>query len=234
VAQLTPLLGADRDSVVAALDDLTAEGHVKKLGSAFISSASWTGLVGRVEQVLRSYHLSHPLHRGMAKEELRSKVSWPRSTWPATLRALTEAGVVDEHSALVSSPGYSGGTATRRDEADRVLEVLRQNPFSPPSGNELLAAARTDYALLSAMAVDGEVVRVGEDIFFARSAYDGMVSKTMELLRQDGEVTVATLRDACGTSRKYALSFLEHLDGERITRRRGDVRVPGSKAAAWS
>jgi hypothetical protein len=33
------------------------------------------------------------------------------------------------------------------------------------------------------------------------------------------------------TSRKYVLSFLEHLDSERITRRIGDARVLGSKGA---
>jgi selenocysteine-specific elongation factor len=233
-AQLAALLGMDRESIMATLGDLAREGQVRKLGTAFISGASWAGLVGRVEQAVQSYHLAHPLHRGMPKEELRSKVSWPRSTWAATVRALVETGVVDEQGALVALPGYAGGTATRRDEADRVLEVLRQNPFSPPSGNELLTAAQTDHTLLSAMVLDGEVVRVGDDIFFDRSAYDSMVSKTMELLRRDGEVSVAALRDACGTSRKYALSFLEHLDGERITKRMGDVRVPGSKAAAWS
>jgi hypothetical protein len=38
------------------------------------------------------------------------------------------------------------------------------------------------------------------------------------------------VRDTFGTSRKYALSLLEHLDDEHITRRNGDARTLGSKA----
>jgi selenocysteine-specific elongation factor len=38
-------------------------------------------------------------------------------------------------------------------------------------------------------------------------------------------VSVGQLRDRFGSSRKYALAFLEHLDEQRITRRAGDSRV---------
>ncbi|MCI0888410.1 MAG: SelB C-terminal domain-containing protein, partial [Chloroflexi bacterium] len=44
-------------------------------------------------------------------------------------------------------------------------------------------------------------------------------------LRQHGKVTVAEVRDMFGTSRKYALAVLEHLDEEHVTRRVGDERV---------
>ena len=37
--------------------------------------------------------------------------------------------------------------------------------------------------------------------------------------------SVADLRDTFGTTRKYAVPFMEHLDEIRLTRRQGDVRV---------
>jgi selenocysteine-specific elongation factor len=36
---------------------------------------------------------------------------------------------------------------------------------------------------------------------------------------------VAQVRDMFGTSRKYALALMEHLDDRRVTRRVGDERV---------
>jgi selenocysteine-specific elongation factor len=33
------------------------------------------------------------------------------------------------------------------------------------------------------------------------------------------------MRDLFGTTRKYAIPFLEHLDEQKVTRRVGDVRV---------
>jgi selenocysteine-specific elongation factor len=38
-------------------------------------------------------------------------------------------------------------------------------------------------------------------------------------------VTVSALREGLGTSRKYAVPLLEHLDATGRTRRVGDVRV---------
>ncbi len=52
-----------------------------------------------------------------------------------------------------------------------------------------------------------------------------MLETVVERLRNGETVTVATVRDLFGTSRKYALAFLEYLDSEHITRRRGDERV---------
>ena len=45
------------------------------------------------------------------------------------------------------------------------------------------------------------------------------------VIERDGSITLAGLRDELGTSRKYAQAYLEHLDGEHITLRRGDERV---------
>lgn len=40
---------------------------------------------------------------------------------------------------------------------------------------------------------------------------------------------LAAFRDRLGTSRKYALAFLEYFDAEGITIRKGDVRLLGRR-----
>jgi selenocysteine-specific elongation factor len=42
------------------------------------------------------------------------------------------------------------------------------------------------------------------------------------IVERDGAVTLATLRDELGTSRKFAQAFLEHLDATKVTVRRPD------------
>jgi selenocysteine-specific elongation factor len=44
-------------------------------------------------------------------------------------------------------------------------------------------------------------------------------------LAKNKTVTVAQVRDAFNTSRKYALALLEYTDQQHITRRVGDERV---------
>ncbi len=41
--------------------------------------------------------------------------------------------------------------------------------------------------------------------------------------------TLSQLREALGTTRKYAVPLVTLLDGRGITRRRGDLRIAGSR-----
>ena len=44
-------------------------------------------------------------------------------------------------------------------------------------------------------------------------------------LEHDDELEIPALRDELGTSRKYLIPLLEHVDGLGLTRLRGGVRV---------
>ena len=49
--------------------------------------------------------------------------------------------------------------------------------------------------------------------------------RVIEIIEDEGEITLARLRDELRTSRKYAQAYLEHFDGAKLTLRRGDARV---------
>ena len=98
---------------------------------------------------------------------------------------------------------------------------------APPAITGLPGA---DAELLEALVGRGEVVAIADGVHLGRAAYEEMVAAALEAIDAQGSVTVAALRDRFGTSRKYALALLEHLDDERITRRVGDARVRGSRA----
>jgi len=51
------------------------------------------------------------------------------------------------------------------------------------------------------------------------------VALVREMVAEQGSVTVASLRDRMGASRRPVLALLEHLDARRVTRRVGDARV---------
>jgi hypothetical protein len=49
------------------------------------------------------------------------------------------------------------------------------------------------------------------------------------MLNNDEKLTVASLREKLGSTRKYTLPILEETDRLRITERQGDIRVKGDK-----
>ena len=99
------------------------------------------------------------------------------------------------------------------------LRQLAENPYSPPTDRPI------DPELVAALAEKGEVVRASEDVVFLKSAYDEMVEGVRKHASESGQITITDVREMFGTSRKYTLALLEHLDRLQVTRRVGDERV---------
>ena len=84
-----------------------------------------------------------------------------------------------------------------------------------------------DAEVLNALLDRGDLVKVGDDIFYPRATYEAMVARILAVIDERGSASVADLRDLFQTTRKYAVPFMEPLDEVRVTRRQGDVRVRG-------
>jgi selenocysteine-specific elongation factor len=70
-----------------------------------------------------------------------------------------------------------------------------------------------------------KLVQCGPEVALLAETYDAAVQRVRELIQRDGQITAAQVRDAFGTTRKYALGLLEHLDATGVTKRVGDARV---------
>ncbi len=121
------------------------------------------------------------------------------------------------------------GRVIRADAIDPLeghpwLDALDAEPFTPPAPpddigrNEIRELVRR-----------GAVVEV-DGVAFSTAAVAQAADVVRDLLAaQPDGATVAEIRDALGTSRKYVLPLLSHLDGTGRTRRRGDLRIAGPR-----
>ena len=133
---------------------------------------------------------------------------------------LQRQSVVEEDGALVRLPAYEPTlSAAQSEQVIAYLRLLNSDPFSPPTDAPL------DREVLNLLDEQGKIVRVSETVAFSATAYKDMVDIISEYIRDNGEISVANVRDVLGTSRKYALALMDHLDHKRITRRVGDARV---------
>ena len=120
------------------------------------------------------------------------------------------------------------GRARRADAADvladhPVIAELAASPFSPP------AASGVTQRELLALQARGDLVHA-DGIWFAASAVEAAAVRIAGLLgAQPDGVTVAEIREELGTTRKYALPLVGHLDRTGVTRRRGDLRIAGPR-----
>ena len=71
----------------------------------------------------------------------------------------------------------------------------------------------------------GEAVRITKELAFSTEALSQFEQAVRTRLADGASASAAELRDAMGTTRKYAIPLLEYFDDKGITRRSGDERV---------
>jgi selenocysteine-specific elongation factor len=246
VRQVVQRSSLDQSRAVQAVASLMAEGKILYIGapaptpdatrpgqfdpaalpSAIIMSAeAWQDLMQRVQALLARYHAQNPLRRGMNKEELRSRLGQVVGSSRAFAGVMTlgvERGLIAEDATTYRLPGHRVSfTPAQREQIERLRRALEHNPYSPPTPAELGVEPEVVAALVDA----GELVRIGDELYYSRQAYEQLREGILKAIDERGEINVATMRDLFGTTRKYAIPFLEHLDEQKVTRRVGDVRV---------
>ena len=102
-------------------------------------------------------------------------------------------------------------------EAAELLEELRTTGAEPPTAG-LTPALRL-------LVKRGDAVELGGSLFAARQAAESVLQRIKTICREEGEISLAGLRDDLGTSRKFAQAWLEYSDASGVTSRTGDVRV---------
>lgn len=208
--------------VMGTIDQLRSTHRVVVVGSnkdaLLFTAEGWENFAKKAKAMVEHYHRRFPARTGMPKGELASRLQLaPHSS---ALDKLFEEGVLLDRGTFVCLPTYKVQLLEQQQkEIATFLQALDENPYSPPS--DIVISGD----LLNLLLEQRQVVKVAEGIVFSAKAYDDMVSKVVDYIKEKGQVTVAEARDILGTSRKYALALLEHMDERKITRRTGDVRV---------
>src|SRR5258706_8085318 len=173
----------------------------------------------------------------MPREEWRARLGLSAREGGDVVEALAAAGDLAEvtagapaaRGAFVGGPGHEPRlTAEQEQRWLGVLARFRREPYAPPTRPEV--EDELGVEVTAALIERGTLVRVSETILLEAGAYVEARCRVVEHLRTHETLTVADARDLLGTTRKYMLAIFEHLDEQRITRRRGDDRVLGPAA----
>jgi selenocysteine-specific elongation factor len=239
IQQVQVALGIAPGEIEVALGTLVESGRVRQLGDGgqVMLEESWQRLSRGVLEWLDDYHRRWPLRSGAPRDELRNAFcpGWPARRFATVLSLLASAGLVTAAGDRVSRQGYR--PVPEGELADLVRSIdgqYRAAGVTPPDPDELAPRVPAHSAFCQAFEylVDtGVLVRVHEGMFFHRDVLAAAWRELSAYLRRHGAVTVSDFRQELGTSRKYAVPLLEYFDGQKLTRREGDLRLPGQAAA---
>ncbi len=177
----------------------------------------------RATAYLADYHARHPLVPGARRDEVGGELGVrSQRALDELVHALADRGDVRIEGAIVALPDFSIElSAADRERAASFLAAARAEPYSPPAPSSF----GMNDALIGALVVTGEVVRVADQIVYPAEVFERIRDEVLAWLDREGSIALSEYRDLFDTSRKYAQPTLEHLDELRVTRRKGDVRV---------
>ena len=179
----------------------------------------WLTLKENILAALASFHKTTPLKRGMPREELKSRLKLPARLFNAVLKQLD----IQDGGAWLALPGHDiRFSPTQQAKASELMKKFAAAPYTPPSVKECQAEVGED--VFAAMLELGDLKLVSPEVAFRSSDYEQMTARVHASISQNGQVTAAEVRDLFGTSRKFALALLEHLDAIGVTIRDGDFR----------
>lgn len=185
----------------------------------FYSAAGWSALRSEAEGAVAGFHRAYPLRPGMPREELRNRLKLKAGPFLRVVISLSDQGVFESDGALVWLPSHTVQLSSQQQsDVDAYLKLLASDPYSPPTDSPL------DTELLAGLEAQGNVVRAG-DVVFAASAFNEMCDRVGQHAKAGGSININDVRQLFGSSRKYVLAFLEELDRQGVTIRRGDDRI---------
>lgn len=191
--------------------------------SLVVGKGYWEKFQAQLLQEVENYHHANPLKRGMPKEELKSRLRSAARFFNLALERLVLIGTISEAGPLVSHPSHQIRFSDQQQKLIKQLfDQFNSNEFSPPSVKD--CQAQVGEQVYAALVELNQLVQVSAEVVFSRHSYEKMVAGISSLLKAQGAITAAQVRDHFNTSRKYALALLEHLDSIGLTLREGDIR----------
>lgn len=221
-------LGWEQGSLSTALDELLAASRILSVTVArdrvYLHPATWARWQQMITAELETFHRAFPLRPGMPRQELKSRLNLPPRAFEAALARASADGILqlDENTVARAGHRVALDNATRARVAGLIAR-FQSAPFNPPSPTEAEEAVGGE--VVSALVAQGALTRISPNVFLLPETVAAMQAWVVETIGARGQVTAAELRDHFQTSRKYAVSFLEYLDAQKVTLRQGDARV---------
>ncbi|HXX95383.1 MAG TPA: SelB C-terminal domain-containing protein, partial [Planctomycetota bacterium] len=197
----------------------------------FMHQAAFEGVMDHLAVIVENFHIKNPLRAGMEHLALKNDSKLESALFDRALKTLLDRGTLVREGEKIRRSSFK--VKVSKEDAECAAEVeraIRETRFNTPRPDELPARFpkysrdRVDRAL--AFLVDqGTVVRLKDEILLHRDSVREAAELIDKAIREKGPIEAAQFRDLVGTTRKYVIPLLEHLDGIGVTQRIENKRV---------
>ena len=215
-----------------AVERLVQEKKLFRVGTNLVDAKFWRESEKKLLDMVHKEIEIDKLKKGLDQALARSLLGLGRDIFDALVQEQVSTGKLVRLEESLALPEHRQQLSARQEvEAASILRMLQQTPSSPPTMREISTAIPGSTGLVKYLAQKGELVELPDGVLMASSQFKTLQKQVEQLLAENGKITIQDLAARFGFSRKYTIPILTHMDRIGITRREGDVRVPGKKMA---
>ncbi len=231
IAAKTPEPTADQ-----ALKQFEAAGKVLRFdGNRFMHVDAFEGTIHHVKQLVEAFHQKNPLRAGLELLILRTESKMNEELFRRGIDELVKRGVFIVENDRARLAGHAVKLSTEDTNAAAEVErVVMEGKFNTARLEEIYAKfpkynkERVDRVL--GLLVDkGAVAHLKDGVLLHKETIEEAKRILGQAIREKGSVEAGQVRDLLGTSRKYVIPLLEHLDDIGFTVRVENKRVLRNK-----
>jgi len=240
---LLELSQMDKNAFAEAVDELSRQPEAHKLiefgkSRIFVSAAAFDAIAKAAQRILKKFHAESPELAGLDADKLYASLHAVPNAGKIAVGDFRDLIGMMAAQGIVAPVIVQGKTCYRAVDFRQALDdkftatVGRVREAVAAAGFNLLTLADLEEKLALSPAEikraaaflreQGDLRLLDGGLLFSSQMKDRLLS-VLASMQQD--ITVASLRDSIGVSRKFTLPMLEFLDSLGLTRRIGDKRV---------
>ncbi len=221
-----------QDKIAAILEELTAQGLVQKLGSAYIIAGLLREYENKLLTELKKFHHDYPLAPGMSRARLKGLLpgAFTQRDYDALLDIMQNRELLSAKSDLVSLYSFEAEPSEAdQSKLDSLANLYRAGRFQPPSVKDALEETRVSQTrkdeFYNYLVSKNVLIKISEELYFHCESYNEALNLLRKHFAVNDKLTLGEFRDITGSSRKYVQALLEHFDRVKVTRRVEDYRI---------
>lgn len=236
IPEIIKAIGKNEENIESRLEQLCNNKRIIKLVSlerpTYIHVNYFKEKVNEAEKILKTFHNEKPLKLGMSKEEIKNRVfgkNIKQKHYDELIEAFVERKVIRITNNFIALSSFSiKFTKDFTQIINSLVEAYKSAIYMPLKYEELALKEKdkNKFKMIFEYLLDsGELIKSGEDSVFYKEHYENAKKLIKDYIKKSGSISAAETRDLLGTSRKHAVSLLEHFDAIKFTKRIEDKRI---------
>ena len=186
----------------------------------------------KLKTLLKEFHQNNPLKAGLPLEEARQRLGTEVSEelYKYLIQEMKAKGGVEISKVTIQQAGHKVSLNTDQIRLKGEIEAqFRTYGLTPPTVREL--AGRLSVSpeelknLIGLLEKDGVLIKVKDDLYFFKDQIGALKQRLISFLGKNKELTPGDFKELTGATRKYVIPLLEYFDRQKVTMRKGDVRL---------